>query len=295
MNSSRRNGPTRTGRKRAPHWEVSSAARSDRRSRGRIQGGPAAQSAIRDRGGQSDRPLPAAGRDGEGEEVLRNAIAVSPRDAAAHYALGLVLTRLKKPDALAAFARTTELEPGNARYLYVYAVALHSGGRGDEAMTLLKRGLAKHPTTATSYRRWSRSTVGRKRGCGARIRRAAGTISAGRPAFVRPDPRASAAGAETVRELKFTVASVSFSIAAAMSGTSSHSVGGVRALDTMPPRRASSARDRVRLSRVHRSDGPAGAVERQGFGRHILGCAALLRRGDIEVPPSAIAIAHTDS
>ena len=85
------------------------------------------------------------GRDGEGEEVLRNAVALSPRDAGAHYALGLVLTRLKRPDALAAFARTTELEPGNARYLYVHAVALHSGGRGDEAMTLLKQGLASHP------------------------------------------------------------------------------------------------------------------------------------------------------
>ena len=85
------------------------------------------------------------GRDREGEDVLRNAIAVSPRDAGAHYALGLVLTRLKKPDALAAFARATELEPGNARYLYVYAVALHSGGRGDEATTLLKQGLTSHP------------------------------------------------------------------------------------------------------------------------------------------------------
>ena len=32
-----------------------------------------------------------------------------------------------------------------ARYAYVYAVALNSAGRGDEAMTVLKESLARHP------------------------------------------------------------------------------------------------------------------------------------------------------
>jgi predicted CXXCH cytochrome family protein len=85
-------------------------------------------------------------RDGEGENVLRGALAASPRDAGLHHALGLALTRLKRPDdALAELQRAAELEPGRARYAYVYAVALNSAGRGDAAMTVLKENLARHP------------------------------------------------------------------------------------------------------------------------------------------------------
>jgi predicted CXXCH cytochrome family protein len=86
------------------------------------------------------------GRDGDGESVLRMAISTSPKDAGLHHVLGLALTRLKKPDdALAEFARAAELEPDRARYAYVYAVALHTAGRADEAMTVLKDNLARHP------------------------------------------------------------------------------------------------------------------------------------------------------
>jgi Flp pilus assembly protein TadD len=86
------------------------------------------------------------GRDGDGEATLRAAIATSPRDAGLHHALGLTLTRLKQADAaLAEFRRASELEPDRARYLYVYAVALNSGGQGAQAMTVLKAGLARHP------------------------------------------------------------------------------------------------------------------------------------------------------
>lgn len=85
-------------------------------------------------------------RDGDGEAVLRGAIAASPREAAAHHALGLTLTRLKKPDAaLAEFRQAAELEPDNARFIYVYAVAVNSGGQGDMAIAVLKEGLARHP------------------------------------------------------------------------------------------------------------------------------------------------------
>ena len=86
------------------------------------------------------------GRDGEGEAVLRAAIAVSPPAAAAHHALGLTLTRLKKPDvALSEFQRAAELEPDSPRYVYVYAVALNSDGQGDKAIAVLTDGLARHP------------------------------------------------------------------------------------------------------------------------------------------------------
>jgi len=63
-----------------------------------------------------------------------------------HYALGLTLTRLKRPDeALGELHRAAALAPDQARYAYVYAVGLHSAGRGGEAMTVLKDTLAQHP------------------------------------------------------------------------------------------------------------------------------------------------------
>jgi tetratricopeptide (TPR) repeat protein len=87
------------------------------------------------------------GRDGDGEAVLRTAIVASPRSAAARHAQGLALTRLRKPEAaLSEFRRAAELEPGEARYQYVYAVALHSAGQRDEAMTVLKEALKSHPS-----------------------------------------------------------------------------------------------------------------------------------------------------
>jgi Flp pilus assembly protein TadD len=86
------------------------------------------------------------GRDGEGESVLRAAIAKSPQDAGLHHALGLTLTRLKRPDdALGELRRATELEPERARYAYVYAVGLHSAGRRDQAMAVMKETQVRHP------------------------------------------------------------------------------------------------------------------------------------------------------
>jgi predicted CXXCH cytochrome family protein len=86
------------------------------------------------------------GRDADGEAALRTAIAATPQDAGLHHALGLVLTRLKKPDdALAELARAASLEPDRSRYAYVYAVGLNSAGRGPEALAVLKDNLAKHP------------------------------------------------------------------------------------------------------------------------------------------------------
>ena len=86
------------------------------------------------------------GRDGDGEHVLRTAIASSPRDAGLHHALGLNLTRQKQPnDALNEFRTAMELEPDRSRYAYVYAVALNSSGRLDESIAVLKQNLTRHP------------------------------------------------------------------------------------------------------------------------------------------------------
>ena len=88
------------------------------------------------------------GRDSDGERALRDALVVAPRDAGLHHVLGLTMTRLKRPDdALAEFRRAAELEPGELRYQYVYAIALHSIGRAPEAIALLKDALKNHPAT----------------------------------------------------------------------------------------------------------------------------------------------------
>jgi len=85
------------------------------------------------------------GRDGEGESVLRSAIGSSPPDAGLHHALGLTLTRERRPDdALAEFRAAKEREPDRSRYAYVYAVALHSSGHIDESLKVLKENLARH-------------------------------------------------------------------------------------------------------------------------------------------------------
>jgi predicted CXXCH cytochrome family protein len=87
------------------------------------------------------------GRDGDGEEVLRAAIDASPRHAGLHHALGLTLTRLKRSDgAMAELRRAAEIEPEQARYAFVYAVALHSAGQTENATTVLEQNLARHPS-----------------------------------------------------------------------------------------------------------------------------------------------------
>ncbi|MGY3618292.1 tetratricopeptide repeat protein [Bradyrhizobium sp. USDA 10063] len=86
------------------------------------------------------------GRDSDGESILRTAIASSRQDAGLHHALGLSLTRQKRrDDALDEFRMASELEPDRSRYAYVYAVALHSAGRIDESIDVLKKNLARHP------------------------------------------------------------------------------------------------------------------------------------------------------
>jgi len=88
----------------------------------------------------------ALGRDVEGESVLRAGLSRVPQSAALHYALGLVLTRLQRGDsALREFSRAAGLEPGNARFAYVNAIALNSSGKTDAAITQLRKALEMHP------------------------------------------------------------------------------------------------------------------------------------------------------
>jgi tetratricopeptide (TPR) repeat protein len=140
---SQRSASMPIGRKRAPRWVTSSHGAGFRpmpklNTSPRFVYAPAAINLA-----DLYRQL---GRDVEGESTLRTAIVASPRDAGLHYALGLTLTRLKQPnEALAEFRLAVELAPDRARYAYVYAVALHSAGLHDEAMSVLKESLATYP------------------------------------------------------------------------------------------------------------------------------------------------------
>src|SRR5450631_342540 len=86
------------------------------------------------------------GREAEGEKVLRNAVNAVPVDGGLHHALGLSLVRQKRlDDALVELRRAAELDRNNARYVYIYGVALHSAVHGPEAITYLRDYLSGHP------------------------------------------------------------------------------------------------------------------------------------------------------
>jgi Tfp pilus assembly protein PilF len=88
----------------------------------------------------------ARGRDADGEAILRGGLKITPKSAILHHALGLALVRMRRTDeALGELERATTLEPGNARLAYVYAVALHSTGKQDAAIAMLKKTLLAHP------------------------------------------------------------------------------------------------------------------------------------------------------
>jgi predicted Zn-dependent protease len=81
------------------------------------------------------------------ERALRAGLAVDPRAAVLHHALGLSLVRRHRAaEAVPAFARAAALDPANARYAYVYAVALHDTGRAADAIDVLRAAAAKWPS-----------------------------------------------------------------------------------------------------------------------------------------------------
>ena len=86
------------------------------------------------------------GRDDDSSQVLRTALLVLPRDAGLHHALGLALVRQKHLDeALSELRQAAELDPDEAEYAYVYAVALNSVGRTREGIAVLGENLKRHP------------------------------------------------------------------------------------------------------------------------------------------------------
>ena len=85
--------------------------------------------------------------DQQGADLLRKAMAVEPANADVRHSLGLLLVRQHDYAwALEQLRHASELAPDNARYAYVYAIALNSTGAQAEAMALLERVHQQHPT-----------------------------------------------------------------------------------------------------------------------------------------------------
>jgi predicted CXXCH cytochrome family protein len=88
-------------------------------------------------------------REAEAAALLRQAIARVPDAAAPHHALGLSLIRQKDyAAALEQLGAATRLAPEDPRYAYVYAVALQSTGKADDARRTVAAGLARAPNDA---------------------------------------------------------------------------------------------------------------------------------------------------
>jgi predicted CXXCH cytochrome family protein len=84
--------------------------------------------------------------DGESQKVLRDGVARNPQAAALRHALGLALVRMKRaPEARKELAEATRLAPGDARYAYVYAVALADAGDRGRAQAVLDAAHRAHP------------------------------------------------------------------------------------------------------------------------------------------------------
>jgi Flp pilus assembly protein TadD len=88
----------------------------------------------------------ALNRDQDGETVLKDALKRSPKDASLEHALGLVMVRQKHYEqALELLGAAARDEPANARYVYVYAVALSDTGQAGKAIDLLESSIKAHP------------------------------------------------------------------------------------------------------------------------------------------------------
>lgn len=86
-------------------------------------------------------------RDADALSILREGARAQPDSAALAHSMGLTLFRAKAHpgEALRALQRAAELAPDTPRYGYVYAVALHSAGKAQDALTVLRSVAARHP------------------------------------------------------------------------------------------------------------------------------------------------------
>lgn len=87
-----------------------------------------------------------AGDEAAAQAALRRGLARQPDSAALHHALGLSLVRQKSyAQATGELALAVRLDPANARYGYVYAVALYDQNQPGKARQVLAAALARAP------------------------------------------------------------------------------------------------------------------------------------------------------
>ena len=85
-------------------------------------------------------------RDDEGQRWLERAIAVAPNAAEPVYALAMLKIRQKQyGDVISLLGKAATLEPENLGYSYVYATALNSSGRTDQAIAVLQQAHQRRP------------------------------------------------------------------------------------------------------------------------------------------------------
>jgi Flp pilus assembly protein TadD len=85
-------------------------------------------------------------RDSEGLAVLEQGLIRLPEAADLHHSLGLLQVRLKNTmEALKSLERAVKLAPNQPRFNYVYAMALTSVGRNDDARVVVRSALKMSP------------------------------------------------------------------------------------------------------------------------------------------------------
>jgi len=136
------------------------------------------------------------GRHQEAEAALRRAVAAHPQEAEAQYALALAIARQgRATEALGPLAEAARLRPEEPRYAYTQAIALNQLRRTDEAATLLRLNIARHPRHRDSLT--ALATMERDRGNLAEAERLAAEAAA-----LRPDDREAAALLMQLRGLR---------------------------------------------------------------------------------------------
>jgi len=103
------------------------------------------------------------GRHEEAEQVLRDGIAINTDEAVLHHSLGLMLVRNSQPQiALEELETAARLQPDVSRFVYVYAVALNSLERSDDAIATLRDATGRFPADFDIH--WALATMLRDQG-----------------------------------------------------------------------------------------------------------------------------------
>jgi predicted CXXCH cytochrome family protein len=85
-------------------------------------------------------------READAETTLAEGLQKAPGNADLSHALGLLRIRQKRAsEALPLLEAATRADPNNARYAYVYGVALHDSGQAKAGIASLEKALARFP------------------------------------------------------------------------------------------------------------------------------------------------------